>query len=152
PLGEMPGTALGPQPLRTPQSHGNQWYARRRRQPPGTALDLLDRERTADRRLGEDADNLARLQCGQRRLVRAEAGVTVDRYVTHSTHQRPADAALEDLLLGHKPHQAAGRVRAVPAEDEVQVADVIAGDHSAAGTGDVFAALDRDPQVEDSEQ
>ena len=78
--------------------------------------------------------------------------VPVDRDVVHPTHQRTADAVREDLLLGHEPHQAPGRQRAEAAEDEVEVADVVAGQHRAPVTGNVLGAVDTYPQIEYAEQ
>jgi hypothetical protein len=42
------------------------------------------------------------------RPVGADAGTLVDWDVVHPTHQRTADAMLEDLLLGQEPNPAPG--------------------------------------------
>ena len=61
------------------------------------------------------------------------AGVPVDRDVPHAAHQRAADPVVEDRLLGHEPDQPLGRLGAEAAEDEVEVADVVARQHRPAG-------------------
>ena len=110
-LGQPARPALGPQPLGSPHRHRDQRHAGRGGHPHRAALDLLDGERPADRRLREDADHLAVLERLQGLLVRGEPGVAVDRDVVHAPHQRPGDrwSKTDFLAMKRTSRRAGGR-------------------------------------------
>ncbi len=60
---------------------------------------------------------------------RVHVTITIDRQVLHPAHQRPGDGVVKHLLLRREAHQAVGVARPVPDHDEVEVADVVAGQH-----------------------
>src|SRR5207249_6209700 len=97
---------------------------------------------------GEDADDLTGLQLFESLAVGGQARGAVDGDVVHPAHERPGDPVVEDLLLRHEPRQPLGRARAEAAEDEVQVAHVVARDDRTAVARDVLRALDPDAVVQ----
>ena len=70
----------------------------------------------------------------------------------HRAHHRPADRVVEDLPLGHEPHQAPRGVGGEAAEDEVDVGDVVERQQRAARAGDVLGAAHLEPQPPSPEQ
>ena len=69
------------------------------------------------------------LQVLQRRAVRRSAGRAVDVDVVQRPHQRAGHPMVEQLPLGHEPDQPPGRSGREAAEHEVDVADVVEGEH-----------------------
>ena len=75
----------------------------------------------------------------------------VDLDVAAGAHDRPADAVVEELALGHEARPAADLVDGDPGVDEVDVADVVDREQRAAGAGEVLEAGDGDPLAERAE-
>ena len=105
------GGAAGPwsRPAVTPRSRsGSRGHSGGGRHPHCAGLELLELERTTDRRLRKNADDLPGAQCLQGGAVRRRSRRAVNRDVVHAAHQRAGHRMGENLLLGHETHEPAG--------------------------------------------
>jgi hypothetical protein len=150
PVGLAP---LGEQALTAPHRPGDQRCRGAHRDAGSAGLGARWDEGPADRALRVQPDDLAGLQRLHGRVDRRDrAAEAVDRQVMHPPHQRTRDRVLEHLLLGHEPHQAMLGQRGITHEREVEIADVVRGDHSTPVGGDVVHAGTVQPPVHDAER
>ncbi len=144
--------AGGGDPLRPPHRYQHDARAGAAAQRHSARHHRAHRERPADARLREDADDLAaderpaRLQEGARRCG------PVDRHVAHGGHGRAGDRVVPDVVPGEEAHEAATRPSRQTHEDEVEEADMVADHNGGADPRDVFGSLHPDPQPQQSEQ
>lgn len=130
-------------------AHGDERHIGRHRDAHRTRLDVLDVHGPTHRGLGEDPDELAGLEVGDRVPEGLAALIPVDGDVPHAAHEGTAEPVLEDRVLGHVADEPlAPPIGRLPAEREVEEARVVHGEKGAALERDVVLADDVEADAE----
>ena len=133
-------------------AHGNEGYVGRDRDAHRTGLDVLDVHGPTHGGLGEDPDELAGLEVGDRVAEGLAALLPVDGDVPHAAHERAAQPVLEDRVLGHVADEPlAPPIGRLTTEGEVEEARVVHREEGATLQGDVLLADDVELDAEATE-